>query len=31
MKKRVAEGEKYEVQDSKWWTTEESEETEGKR
>lgn len=30
MKKRVREGEKYEVQDSKWLTTEEFEETEGK-
>ena len=30
MKRRVTEGEKYEVQDSKWWTTEEFEETEGK-
>lgn len=30
MKKRVTEGEKYEVQDSKWWSTEEFEETEGK-
>lgn len=30
MKKRVTGGEKYEVQDSKWWTTEEFEETEGK-
>lgn len=29
MKKRIRE-EKYEVQDSKWWTTEEFEETEGK-
>lgn len=30
MKKRVTEEEKCEVQSSKWWTTEEFEETEGK-
>lgn len=30
VKKRVTEGEKYEAQDSKWWTIEEFEETEGK-
>ena len=30
LKKRVTEGEKYEVKDSKLWTSEESEETEGK-
>lgn len=30
MKKKVTEGEKYEAQDSKWLTTEEFEETEGK-